>query len=47
MLIRERFSMDAVLSHWENLYNLLLERNLQSSRFGMSARSLGRILKLQ
>jgi glycosyltransferase involved in cell wall biosynthesis len=47
MLIRERFSMDAVLSHWENLYNLLLERNLQSLRFGMSARSLGRILKLQ
>jgi NRPS condensation-like uncharacterized protein len=43
----ERFSLNAVLNQLENLYNLQLERNLQPSRFGRSARSLGRIFKLQ
>jgi glycosyltransferase involved in cell wall biosynthesis len=43
----EKFSLDAVLSQWEILYNLQLENNPQPSRFGTSGSSLGKTLQLQ
>lgn len=45
--VRDRFSLEAVLDEWENLYQCRLENNPQPSRFGKSASSLGSTLQLQ
>ncbi len=42
-----RFSLDTVLTQWENLYSALLERNPHPSRFGMPASAWDRTLQLQ
>jgi glycosyltransferase involved in cell wall biosynthesis len=44
---RERFSLNAVLDQWENLYNHHLKCNPQPSRFGTAAHSPRRTLQLQ
>lgn len=47
MSICARFSLNAVLRQWEDLYRALLERNPQPSRFGMPASDLGKTFQLQ
>ncbi len=43
----EKFSLDAVLNRWEELFCALLERNPQPSRFGSARSALDRTLQLQ
>lgn len=45
--ICERFSLNAVLNQWENLYRLQLEKNAQPARFGTPDSTLARTLQLQ
>jgi glycosyltransferase involved in cell wall biosynthesis len=43
----ERFSLDTVLSKWEDMYHVLLEKNPHPSRFGVATPALDRTLQLQ
>ena len=45
--VMERFSLDAVLNRWEELYGTLLESNPQPSRFGGTRSARDRTLQLQ